>query len=52
MHFMLSNFFPENRSHYEIMCKKIVEPDRPQVTTWRVRIPCWIPTAIHTLRMC
>jgi len=25
---------------YEIMWKNIVEPDRPQMTTWRTRIAC------------
>jgi hypothetical protein len=24
------------------MCKSIVEPDRPQVTMWRMLIACWI----------
>jgi hypothetical protein len=24
------------------------EPDRPQRTTWRIRITCWITTATHT----
>jgi len=47
---MFSNFFPENRSVYE-MCKNI-EPDRPQVTIWRVRTACWIPKAIHTHSEC
>jgi len=30
---------------YEIMCKNIVEPDRPQMTKWRMRVACWIPKA-------
>jgi len=25
------------------MWKNIVEPDRPQMTIWRMRITCWIP---------
>ena len=25
-----------------------VEPDRPQTTTWRMRIACWIPKATNT----
>jgi len=25
------NFSPENRAVYEIMCKKMVQPDRPQM---------------------
>ena len=27
------------------MCKSIVEPDRPPMTIWRMRIACWIPKA-------
>jgi hypothetical protein len=38
-HFMISDFFsPENLATYEIMWKSIVEPDRPQMTIWRMRI--------------
>ena len=40
-HFMFKNFF-ENRAVYEIMWKNIIEPDRPQMTIWRMRISCWI----------
>ena len=46
-HFVFSNP-PENRAVYEIMCKNIVEPDRPQMTVWRRRISRWIPKATHT----
>ena len=28
--------------------KNIVEPGRPQVTKWRMRIACWMPKAINT----
>jgi len=28
--------------------ENILEPDRPQTTTWRMRIPCWLPKATHT----
>jgi hypothetical protein len=43
------NFFsPENRAVYEIMWKNIVEPGRPQMTIWRMRISRWIPKATHT----
>jgi len=31
-HFMLNNFFSENRAVYEIMWKNMVEPDRSQMT--------------------
>ena len=27
---------------------KHVEPERPQITIWRMRIACWIPTATNT----
>jgi hypothetical protein len=32
------------------MWKNIVQPDRPQITTLRMRIACWIPKAtdIHS----
>ena len=32
------------------MWKNIVEPDRPQMTTRRMRITCWIPMATSTHR--
>jgi hypothetical protein len=38
----------ENRAVYEIMWKNIVEPDRRQLTIWRMRIACWITKAIDT----
>ena len=41
-------FFFENRAVYEIMWKNIVEPGKPQVTIWCMRIACWIPRAIYT----
>ena len=28
--------------------KNTVEPDRPPMTTWRMRIACWIPKATDT----
>jgi hypothetical protein len=47
--FVFSNFFfPEICTVYEIMCKIIVHPSRPQMTTWRMRIACWIPKATDT----
>jgi len=45
---MFSKFFPENRAVYEIIWKYIVEPDRPQMTTWHMRIACWITLATDT----
>ena len=54
MHFISSNTFFENCYVYEIMWKNIVQRGRPQMTTWRMRIACWITKAIHThtLTMC
>jgi len=37
-----------NRDFYEIRYKNIVEPNRSQMTTWRMRITCWIPKATIT----
>jgi len=34
----ITNDFFENRAVYEIMWKNIVQPDRPQMTPWRMRI--------------
>ena len=50
---MFNNFptpTPENHSVYEIMWKhtRIVEPGRPQMTLWRMRIACSIPKATIT----
>jgi len=44
----VSFFFKENRAIYELMWKHIVEPGRPQMTIWRMRIACWIPKATNT----
>jgi len=41
-------FFSENRAVYEIMWKQVVERGRPQMTIWRMRIPCWIPKTTNT----
>jgi len=40
--------FFENRTAYEIMWENIVEPDRPQMKMWRLRVVCWIPKATNT----
>ena len=32
----------------EIISKNIVEPGRPQMTIWRMRIACWTPKATNT----
>jgi len=40
--------FFENLTVYEIMWKNIVEPGRSEMTTWRMRIVCWIPKATNS----
>jgi hypothetical protein len=45
--FLFKNFIFENRAVYEIMWKNTVEPGRPHITIWRMRIACWIPTATN-----
>jgi len=44
-------FFFGNRAVYEITWKNTVEPDRPQMTIWRMRIACWLTKAAHTQNM-
>jgi hypothetical protein len=38
-----------NRAVYEIKWKNIVEPERPQMTTRRMFIACWMPKTANTL---
>ena len=40
--------FPENPVFCDIMWKNIVEPDKPQMAVWRMRIAYWMPKAINT----
>jgi hypothetical protein len=49
-HFVVGNFFFENRAIYEKMWKNIVlvERDRPQMTVWRMGFGCWIRKATNT----
>jgi hypothetical protein len=47
-HFILSDFFFENRAVYELMWKNVVQPDMQQMTVWRMRIACWIPKVTNT----
>jgi len=41
-------FLFENRAVFERMWKNFVEPSRPQMTIWRMRITCWIPRTTNT----
>jgi hypothetical protein len=47
-HFIHSVFFIENLTVYKIMWKNTVEPDRPQMTIWRMRFACWMTKATKT----
>jgi hypothetical protein len=47
-YFTFNNFFFENRAVYEMMGKNTVEPGRPQMKTWLMRIACWIPKATNS----
>jgi hypothetical protein len=52
-YFVFSNFFSlEKCAVVEKMWTNIVEWSRPQMTTWRLSIACWIPKATNTLRLC
>ena len=48
MHYMFGNFSFEYRTVYEIIWKDILEPGRPQMTIWRMRVTCWIRKAANT----
>jgi len=47
-HLVFNNFFPENIVVSEIMWKNTAEPDRSQLTIWRMCVACWIPKATDT----
>jgi hypothetical protein len=48
-HFVFNIFFPlENRAVYEIMLENMVQPGRPQMRIWRMRIAWWITKATNT----
>jgi hypothetical protein len=41
-------FFSESHTIYEIMCKNVLQPDRPQLTTYS-KVPVrWITNVTHT----
>ena len=40
---MFNKFYFENGAVYEIRWENIFEPDKPQMTIWRMRISCCIP---------
>jgi hypothetical protein len=45
MHFIFNNPFSEKYAGCETIWKNIVEPVRPWMAIWPVRIACWIPKA-------
>jgi hypothetical protein len=47
-HFMFNNIFFENRAVSYIKCKNVVEPGRPHMAIWRMRIARWIHKATET----
>jgi hypothetical protein len=42
-------FFSEYHAVYEIVWKKIAEPERPQMAIWHLRIACWVAKTTDTL---
>jgi hypothetical protein len=47
-----TNFVEKNQNtylRYDIMLKYIAEPDRPQITIWRMAIACWITKAVRII---
>jgi hypothetical protein len=50
--FHIQYFVPENRAVYELMWRNMVEPDRTQMTIWRMRFACWMTKATDTHSQC
>jgi hypothetical protein len=46
-HFMFNNFC-STVVIYKIMWENSIEPDRPQMTIWRMRFTCWVTKAKNT----
>ena len=51
-HFVIRNFFFENRAFYEIIWKNIIERGRAHMTMWFMRIASWITKATLSLTLC
>jgi hypothetical protein len=45
IHILCQITFSEDCALYEITSKNVVEPERPQMTIWRMRVACWISKA-------
>jgi len=44
--------FSKNRFVHEIMCKTMIDPDRPRLTIWRMPIACCITKSADTHSEC
>jgi hypothetical protein len=44
-HFMISDYFLENRAVCEIMWKYMIQPERPKMTVGCMRFACWTTKA-------
>jgi len=47
-HILYSITWFENRAVFEMKWQNIVEPERPQMPIWRMRVTFWIPKATNT----
>jgi hypothetical protein len=45
---MFDNFFPPKVTPYETMWKNMLQRDRAQMTTQRMRVACWMAKAAET----
>jgi hypothetical protein len=50
--FHIQYSYPENCAVFELMWRNIVEPDRTQMTIWRMRFACWMTKATDTHSQC
>ena len=48
----ITDFFFRKSCVCKIMWKNMVQPDRPRMTTWRMRFACWITKATNTHSEC
>jgi len=48
-HLLFSVILSQTHVVYEIVWKIFVQPDRPQMTIWRMRFACWIQKVTNTL---
>ena len=52
IHILCSVPFSEYNAVYQITSKKVVEPERSQMTTWRLRVACAISKATRAQEHC